>query len=115
MLISEDYLYFYDVVVFIIEKDSIDMDKVYFKFCYDKGEVVYLNCLMIKEEFYCFYEVLINVEMVFLKEFEKEIYFEGCMFIEVMVLCGEKIMFFGLMKLVGLEDLKIGKWFYVVV
>lgn len=84
-LIGEDYFYFYDVVVLIVEKDSIDMNKVYLKLCYDKGEVVYLNCLMIEEEFDCFYEVLIVVEIVFLKEFEKEIFFEGCMLVEVMV------------------------------
>lgn len=113
--IGEEYLYFYDVVVLIVEKDSFDMDKVYLKFCYDKGEVVYLNCLMIEEEFDCFYEVLMMVEMVLLKEFEKEIFFEGCMLIEVMVKRGKKMMLFGLMKLVGLEDFKIGKWFYVVV
>lgn len=114
-LIGEDYLYFYDVVVLIVEKDSFDMDKVYLKFCYDKGEVVYLNCLMIEEEFDCFYEVLILVEIVLLKEFEKEIFFEGCMLIEVMVKWGKKIMFFGLMKLVGLEYFVIGKCLYVVV
>lgn len=61
------------------------MDKVYLKFCYNKGEVVYLNCLMIEEEFNVFYEVLVNVEVVFLCMFEKEKFFEGCMFIEVMV------------------------------
>lgn len=52
-----------------------------------------------------FYEVLINVEEVLFNFFEKEKYFEGCMFIEVMVKCGIKIMFYGFMKLVGLEYL----------
>ncbi len=32
-----DYLYFYDAAAPIIEKDSIDMDKVYLKSRYDKG------------------------------------------------------------------------------
>lgn len=98
-----DGFYFYDVVVLIVDKNMIDINKVYFKFRYDKGEVVYLNCLMIKEEFMVFYEVLIIVEEVLLNFFEKEKYFEGCMFIEVMVKCGIKMMFYGLMKLVGLE------------
>lgn len=108
-------MYFYDVVVLIIEKELIDMDKVYLKFCYDKGEVVYLNCFMIEDEFNCFYDVVLEVEVVFVNLFEKEKYFEGCMFFEVMVECGCKILLFGLMKLVGLEDLKMGKCFYVVV
>ncbi|CAM5286516.1 Methylenetetrahydrofolate--tRNA-(uracil-5-)-methyltransferase TrmFO OS=Lysinibacillus sphaericus CBAM5 OX=1400869 GN=gid PE=3 SV=1 [Lysinibacillus sphaericus] len=46
-----DYLYFYDAAAPIIEKDSIDMDKVYLKSRYDKGEAAYLNCPMTKEEF----------------------------------------------------------------
>lgn len=45
---------------------------------------------MTKEEFQRFHEALINAETVPLKEFEKEIYFEGCMPIEVMASRGEK-------------------------
>ncbi|MGX9160622.1 FADH(2)-oxidizing methylenetetrahydrofolate--tRNA-(uracil(54)-C(5))-methyltransferase TrmFO [Priestia megaterium] len=114
-LTSEDYLYFYDAAAPIIEKDSIDMDKVYLKSRYDKGEAAYLNCPMTKEEFQRFHEALINAETVPLKEFEKEIYFEGCMPIEVMASRGEKTMLFGPMKPVGLEDPKTGKRPYAVV
>ena len=35
----------------IVEKDSIDMNKVYLKSRYDKGEAAYLNCPMTEEEF----------------------------------------------------------------
>lgn len=37
-LTGEDQLYFYDAAAPIIEKDSIDMDKVYLKSRYDKGK-----------------------------------------------------------------------------
>lgn len=110
-----DYLYFYDAAAPIIEKDSIDMDKVYLKSRYDKGEAAYLNCPMTKEEFDRFRQALIEAEVVPLKEFEKEIYFEGCMPIEVMAARGEKTMLFGPMKPVGLEDPKTGKRPYAVV
>lgn len=40
-LTSEDYLYFYDAAAPIVEKDSINMDKVYLKSRYDKGEAAY--------------------------------------------------------------------------
>ena len=50
-LTGEDYLYFYDAAAPIVEKDSIDMDKVYLKSRYDKGEAAYLNCPMTEEEF----------------------------------------------------------------
>ncbi|KON89100.1 tRNA (uracil-5-)-methyltransferase [Sporosarcina globispora] len=114
-LSGEGYLYFYDAAAPIIEKDSIDMNKVYLKSRYDKGEAAYLNCPMTEEEFDRFYEALTSAETVPLKEFEKEIFFEGCMPIEVMANRGKKTMLFGPMKPVGLEDPKTGKRPYAVV
>ncbi|MBQ4817060.1 FADH(2)-oxidizing methylenetetrahydrofolate--tRNA-(uracil(54)-C(5))-methyltransferase TrmFO [Bacillus pumilus] len=114
-LTGEEYLYFYDAAAPILEKDSIDMDKVYLKSRYDKGEAAYLNCPMTEEEFDRFYDALIAAETVPLKEFEKEIFFEGCMPIEVMAKRGKKTMLFGPMKPVGLEDPKTGKRPYAVV
>lgn len=114
-LTGEDYFYFYDAAAPIIEKETIDMDKVYLKSRYDKGEAAYLNCPMTEEEFNTFYEALITAEVVPLKEFEKEIFFEGCMPIEVMAKRGKKTMLFGPMKPVGLEDPKTGKRPFAVV
>ena len=114
-LTGEEYLYFYDAAAPILEKDSIDMDKVYLKSRYDKGEAAYLNCPMTEEEFDRFYDALISAETVPLKEFEKEIFFEGCMPIEVMGQRGRKTMLFGPMKPVGLEDPRTGKRPYAVV
>jgi methylenetetrahydrofolate--tRNA-(uracil-5-)-methyltransferase len=114
-LTGEDYLYFYDAAAPILEKDSIDMDKVYLKSRYDKGEAAYLNCPMTEEEFEVFYQALISAETVPLKEFEKEIYFEGCMPIEVMAQRGKKTMLFGPMKPVGLEDPRTGKRPFAVI
>lgn len=114
-LFGEEYFYFYDAAAPILEKESIDMDKVYLKSRYDKGEAAYLNCPMTEEEFNTFYDALIEAETVPLKEFEKEIFFEGCMPIEVMAKRGRKTMLFGPMKPVGLEDPKTGKRPYAVV
>ncbi|WP_153123670.1 FADH(2)-oxidizing methylenetetrahydrofolate--tRNA-(uracil(54)-C(5))-methyltransferase TrmFO [Peribacillus tepidiphilus] len=114
-LTGEEYLYFYDAAAPIIEKDSINMDKVYLKSRYDKGDAAYLNCPMTEEEFNRFYDALISAETVPLKEFEKEIYFEGCMPIEVMALRGKKTMLFGPLKPVGLEDPRTGKRPFAVV
>ncbi|MEK9197761.1 FADH(2)-oxidizing methylenetetrahydrofolate--tRNA-(uracil(54)-C(5))-methyltransferase TrmFO [Ureibacillus sp. 179-F W5.1 NHS] len=114
-LTGQEYLYFYDAAAPIVEKDSINMDKVYLKSRYDKGEAAYLNCPMTKEEFDAFREALISAECAPLKEFEKEKYFEGCMPIEVMASRGEKTMLFGPMKPVGLEDPRTGKRPYAVV
>jgi methylenetetrahydrofolate--tRNA-(uracil-5-)-methyltransferase len=114
-LTGEEYLYFYDAAAPIIEKDSIDMEKVYLKSRYDKGEAAYLNCPMTEEEFNRFYEALISAETVPLKEFEKEIFFEGCMPIEVMANRGKKTMLFGPLKPVGLEDPRTGKRPFAVI
>ncbi|MEH6889948.1 FADH(2)-oxidizing methylenetetrahydrofolate--tRNA-(uracil(54)-C(5))-methyltransferase TrmFO [Bacillus sp. JJ864] len=114
-LTGEDYFYFYDAAAPIVEKDSIDMEKVYLKSRYDKGEAAYLNCPMTEEEFNRFYDALIAAETVPLKEFEKEIFFEGCMPVEVMASRGRQTLLFGPMKPVGLEDPKTGKTPYAVV
>jgi methylenetetrahydrofolate--tRNA-(uracil-5-)-methyltransferase len=114
-LTGEEYLYFYDAAAPIIEVDSINMDKVYLKSRYDKGEAAYLNCPMTEQEFDRFYEALISAETVPLKEFEKEVFFEGCMPVEVMAKRGKKTLVFGPMKPVGLEDPKTGKIPYAVV
>ena len=112
---KQEGLYFYDAAAPIIEKDSIDMNKVYLKSRYDKGEAAYLNCPMTKDEFFNFYNSLITAEAAPLKEFEKEIYFEGCMPFEEMAKRGEKTLLFGPMKPVGLEDPKTDKRPYAVV
>ncbi|HDR4569752.1 FADH(2)-oxidizing methylenetetrahydrofolate--tRNA-(uracil(54)-C(5))-methyltransferase TrmFO [Bacillus cytotoxicus] len=114
-LTGEEYFYFYDAAAPIIEKDSIDMNKVYLKSRYDKGEAAYLNCPMTEDEFNRFYDALIAAETVPLKEFEKEIFFEGCMPVEVMAARGRQTLLFGPMKPVGLEDPKTGKTPYAVV
>jgi methylenetetrahydrofolate--tRNA-(uracil-5-)-methyltransferase len=114
-LTGEDYLYFYDAAAPIIEKDSIDMDKVYLKSRYDKGEAAYLNCPMSEEEFDLFYNALITAETAPIKAFEKEVFFEGCMPIEEMAQRGRKTMLFGPMKPVGLEDPRTGKKPFAVV
>lgn len=112
---GQDYLYFYDAAAPIVEKDSINMNKVYLKSRYDKGEAAYLNCPMTEDEFNLFYDALVEAEVVPLKEFEKEVYFEGCMPVEVMATRGRKTLLFGPMKPVGLEDPKTGERPYAVV
>ncbi|KAF1304786.1 FADH(2)-oxidizing methylenetetrahydrofolate--tRNA-(uracil(54)-C(5))-methyltransferase TrmFO [Enterococcus sp. JM9B] len=112
---GSDGFYFYDAAAPIIDKSTIDMEKVYLKSRYDKGEAAYLNCPMTEEEFNAFRDALLEAEVAPLKEFEKEKYFEGCMPIEVMAGRGPKTMLFGPMKPVGLEDPKTGKRPFAVI
>lgn len=62
-LCGKEYLYFYDAVSPIIEKDSIDFNSAYYKSRYDedsKGD--YINCPLTKEEFENFYFEVINAK-----------------------------------------------------
>lgn len=114
-LLGQEYFYFYDAAAPIVEKDSIDMSKVYLASRYDKGEAAYLNCPMTEEEFDIFYEALTTAEKAELKEFEKEQYFEGCMPIEVMASRGKQTALYGPMKPVGLINPHTGKLPHAVV
>jgi methylenetetrahydrofolate--tRNA-(uracil-5-)-methyltransferase len=114
-LLGEEYFYFYDAAAPIVERDSIDMEKVYVASRYGKGEAAYLNCPMTEDEFNAFYDALVTAEKAELKSFEKEIYFEGCMPIEVMAARGRQTLLFGPLKPVGLPDPRTGKLPYAVV
>ena len=112
-LINEKYCYFHDAAAPIVTAESIDFTKAYRKSRYDKGTADYINCPMSAEEFDRFYEAVITAERAELHDFEKEVYFEGCMPFEVMAERGRNTLLFGPMKPVGLE--KDGKRPYAVV
>lgn len=112
--VRADYFHFYDAAAPIIEKSSIDFNKAYLKSRYDKGEAAYINCPMNQQEFDAFYDALIHAKTTHLHDFEKEIYFEGCMPFEEMARRGKKTLLFGPMKPVGLET-PDGKRPYAVV
>ena len=78
------------------------MDVAYFKSRYDKGDADYINCPMDREQFDRFYNELINAETAEVHGVDKEIYFEGCMPIEVMAKRGPQTLTFGPLKPVGL-------------
>lgn len=113
-LLNDNSLYFYDASAPLIDANTINMEIAYKKSRYDKGEADYINCPFNKEQFFAFYDALINAERVPLHEFEKENHFEACMPIEVIAKRGFKSLTFGPMKPVGLED-KDGKRPFAVV
>lgn len=114
-LTGEEYLYFYDAAAPIVTYESLDLAKVFQASRYDKGEAAYLNCPMNKDEYDRFYEELIQAKRVPLREFEREIFFEGCMPVEVLASRGYKTLLFGPLKPVGLTDPRTGGRPYAVV
>lgn len=112
---GEEFLYFYDAAAPIIDGDTIDYDKVFWASRYDKGDKDYLNCPLNKEEYEHFYHSLITAEIHPNKGFEKEIFFEGCMPIEVMASRGPQTMLFGPLKPVGLTNPRSNERPYAVI
>lgn len=111
---SNDF-YFYDAAAPIVTAESLNYDKVFAASRYDKGDADYLNCPMTKEEYETFWQALTTAEAVQPKEFEKEIYFEGCMPVEIMATRGIDTLRFGPLKPVGLVDKRTGVESYAVV
>lgn len=111
---SNDF-YFYDAAAPIVTAESLNYDKVFAASRYDKGDADYLNCPMTKEEYEAFWQALTTAEVVQPKEFEKEIYFEGCMPVEIMAARGVDTLRFGPLKPVGLVDKRTGVESYAVV
>lgn len=114
-LLGGQHLYFYDAASPIVSGDSIDWGKAFWGSRYNKGDKDYVNLPMTKEEYYKFYEELIHAEVHPLKEFEKPVFFEGCMPVEVMARRGPLTLLFGPLKPVGILDPRTGKEPFAVV
>lgn len=109
------YLYYYDALSPILEADSIDRSIVFAASRYGKGADDYLNCPMNREEYDIFYDALISAEVHPMKDFEKAVFFEGCLPIEELARRGRDTLRFGPMKPVGLSDPRTGRRPYAVV
>ena len=115
--ISGDDFYFYDAIAPVVDADSLDLTKMYFK---DRHKDIeeggdYLNAPMTKEEYYAFIEELVKAEKAATKEFEDWKFFESCLPIDLMAERGKDTARFSCMKPIGLEPDINGKWPYAVV
>ena len=114
-LTGDEGLYFYDAIAPIVSSDSIDMEKVYAASRWGKGTPDFLNCPMNRDQYHAFVDAIMAGEKVPSKDFEKEIYFEGCMPVEEMARRGAETLAFGPMRPVGLDDPRTGRRPYAVV
>ncbi len=113
--LSGETLYFYDAASPIIHRDSLDESVVYLASRYGKGDAAYLNCPMNEEQYYAFIEELATAELSPIKDFEEDMYFEGCLPVETIARRGKQTLSFGPMKPVGLPDPRTGGIPYAVV
>ena len=110
-----DSLYFYDAAAPIVTYESINLEKAFFASRYDRGGRDYLNCPFDVAEYDCFHEALCSGTVYEGKDFEKEIFFEGCMPVEVLATRGRDTLRFGALKPVGLTSPHTGQQPHAVV
>lgn len=106
--IGEDDFYFYDAIAPVVDADSLDFSKMYFKdrhkpYDEEEGEADYLNIPLDKPAYQKFISDLIEAEKTPAQNFEQEKFFEACLPIDLMAERGEDTPRFGPMKPIGLE------------
>ena len=113
--VGQAHLHFFDAVSPVVEADSIDLAKAFRASRYGKGGDDYLNCPLDEAEYRAFLEALTHAECASVHDFEKELFFEGCLPVEVIASRGEDTLRFGPMKPVGLVDPRTGRRPHAVV
>jgi len=115
-------LHYYDAAAPIVALDSLDLDAMYRKSRYDKGDGDdYLNIPLDRETYLTFVEDLKRLPKHEPKGFESDAasgdvpYFEGCLPIEELAARGDDTLRFGPLKPVGLRDPRTGRAPYAVV
>ncbi|MGE5276752.1 MAG: methylenetetrahydrofolate--tRNA-(uracil(54)-C(5))-methyltransferase (FADH(2)-oxidizing) TrmFO [Acidobacteriota bacterium] len=115
-LLGTGDLYFYDSIAPIVAASSLDFSQMYALSRYGKGAGEdYWNAPLSREQYERFVVDLLSAETVPVKDFEKGIYFEGCLPIEVMAERGPETLRHGPMKPMGLPDPRTGRPPYAVV
>ncbi len=109
-LTGSDFFYFYDALSPIVDAETLNMKKLFFKDRHGWDDMGYLNAVMSEDEYKKFWEALVNAEIHEPREFEKEIkFFEGCLPIEEMAKRGFDTLRFGPLRPDGIIDPEKGK------
>jgi methylenetetrahydrofolate--tRNA-(uracil-5-)-methyltransferase len=114
-IIGARNLYFYDAIAPIVAAESIDMSIAFRASRHGIGGDDYINCPLDEARYMAFVEAVIGAEKVAARDFERMIYFEGCMPIEEMARRGPMTLAFGPMRPVGLVDPRTGRRPFAVV
>jgi methylenetetrahydrofolate--tRNA-(uracil-5-)-methyltransferase len=115
-LLGTEDLYFYDSIAPVVTAESLDFSKMYAMSRYGKGKGAdYWNCPLDREQYEALMSDLLAAETVPIHDFEKGIYFEGCLPIEVMAERGRETLRHGPMKPMGLPHPETGRIPWAVV
>ena len=103
--LGSEHLYFYDALSPIVSAESIDYSQTFLAARYGVGEGDdYVNCPLDQPRYERLWSALVTAECVTPHDFEKEIFFEGCLPIEEMARRGPQTLTFGPLKPVGLQS-----------
>jgi methylenetetrahydrofolate--tRNA-(uracil-5-)-methyltransferase len=108
-------LYFYDSISPTVYCDSLDHDVLFRASRWEDGEGDYLNSPLDREQYYSFVDDLRSADKIPLPEFEKPLYFESCLPIEVMAERGVDTLAHGPLRPVGFALPASGKRPFAVV
>src|SRR5262249_41702652 len=108
-VLGSRHLYFYDAIAPTIAADSIDMSVAWKASRYGKGGDDYVNCPFDRAQYDAFVAAVLAAEKVPSRDFERCIYFEGCMPIEEMARRGHDTLAFGPMRPAGLTAPATGR------
>jgi methylenetetrahydrofolate--tRNA-(uracil-5-)-methyltransferase len=103
--LAKDDFYFYDAISPVVDADTLDYSKMYFK---DRHKEIddsadYLNAPMNKEQYENFVTELVNAQKVPPQDFEEYKFFEACLPIDLMAERGPDTPRFSCMKPIGLK------------
>jgi len=105
---EEPYLYFFDAIAPIVEKDGIDFSIAFYANRYGIGEDEkgdYINCPFNRNQYQDFFDDLISARRIELRDFEKkETYFEACLPIEVLASRDHLALAYGPMRPIGITN-----------
>jgi len=102
-ILGTDWLYFYDAIAPIVDGDTLDRAPLFWASRYGKGEGDdYLNVPLDRDGYLAFHTAITEAETLPLHEFEKALFFEGCLPIEELARRGVDTLRYGPMKPVGL-------------
>lgn len=108
-ILGADSLAFYDAISPIVAHDSLVHDEWWAASRYGKGGADYINCPLDRDAYERFVDALLEADLYPLKDFERAMFFEGCLPIEEMARRGRETLRFGPMKPVGLVDPRSGR------
>ena len=115
-LLGTEDLYFYDSIAPVVVSSSLDFSKMYAMSRYGKGDGDdYWNCPLDREQYEELVSELLSGQTVPVHDFEKGIYFEGCLPIEVMAERGRETLRHGPLKPMGLNNPRTGRMPWAVV